>query len=255
MFVRLSERTSYMAATAPAKVATTAAAQLTGTSIGKKILVAVTGFVSFGYIVGHLAGNLQIFIGPDQINAYAEALHSLGPGLWVIRIVLLVFFVTHIWLGIQLKAENWIAKPQTNQKQKRDKSTIASRTMIYTGLLILAFFVYHILQFTARVTDSRFEHLAEDAMGRYDVYSMMVLGFQNPWVSFFYIVAILFLAFHLSHGISSMFQSMGWNAPRFQKPLDIIAVTVAVVIFIGFVSIPISILAGWVTLPEGVAIP
>jgi succinate dehydrogenase / fumarate reductase cytochrome b subunit len=240
-----------MAATASPNIATSIAGQLTGTSIGKKILVAVSGFVSFGYIAGHMAGNLQIFLGQNQLNTYAETLHSLGAGLWVVRLALAAFFITHIWLGIQLRAENWMAKPQTNKRQAHKKSTIASRTMIYTGLLILTFFIYHVLHFTARTTDARFENLI-DPLGRYDVYSMVILGFQNPVISIFYVMAILFLTYHLSHGISSMLQSMGWNNPRSQKLMDRLSIIIAVVIFLGYVAVPISVLAGWVSLPPGV---
>jgi succinate dehydrogenase / fumarate reductase cytochrome b subunit len=227
------------------------ATQVTGTSIGKKVLMAITGFVSFGYVVGHMVGNLQIFAGQNAINQYAEFLHSLGNFLWIIRAVLLAFFVTHIWLGIQLKVENWSSRPQNYKYQKSVQTSLASRTMIYTGLTVLAFFVYHILHFTARVTDPRYQNLV-DSDGRYDVYSMMIMGFQSPVLSGVYIVALALVAYHLSHGVSSMFQSLGLNNPHTQKVLDRAAVAVAIIIFIGFTSIPVAVLAGWVTLPEGV---
>ncbi len=152
---------------------------LISSSIGKKFLVAVTGFISFGYIIGHMLGNLQIFAGQNQINMYAEALHSLGPLLWVIRAVLLAAFIIHIWLGLQLKLENMAARPVNYTKQDPQKSKLSGRTMWLTGLMVLAFFVYHVLHFTARTTDARFATLALDAEGRYDVYSMVILGFQQ----------------------------------------------------------------------------
>jgi succinate dehydrogenase / fumarate reductase, cytochrome b subunit len=219
-------------------------------SIGKKIVVAVTGFISFGYIVGHMLGNLQIFAGPDRINNYAEFLHSLGPVLWLIRIVLICFFGLHIWLGLQLKLENMAARPVSYTRKKEQKSTFAARTMWLTGLMVLTFFVYHILQFTARVTDPRFAHLTDSA-GRYDVYSMVILGFQNPWIAGFYMVAVGLLAYHLSHGIASMFQSIGWNSDQYDGKLRILGTLVAIIIFLGYVSIPISILLGYVKLPGG----
>jgi succinate dehydrogenase / fumarate reductase cytochrome b subunit len=219
-------------------------------SIGKKILMAVTGFVSFGYIVGHMAGNLQIFAGPEKINNYAEFLHSLGPILWVIRLILLAFFVLHIWLGIQLKLENMAARPVSYAKKVSQKSTLSARTMWLTGLMVFAFFVYHILQFTARVTDPRFLNLT-DAAGRYDVYSMVILGFKNPAVSIFYIIAVGLLCYHLSHGIASMFQSIGWNDERYDKKLKALGTIVAILLFLGYISIPIAVLADYIKLPGG----
>ena len=123
--------------------------------------------------------------------------------------------------------------------------------MIYTGLAVFAFFVYHILHFTARVTDPRYLQLV-DTEGRFDAYSMIILGFQNYWISGVYIVAMALVAYHLSHGISSMFQSMGWNGPACKKNLERIATILAVIIFIGFTSIPVAVLGGYLALPEGV---
>ncbi|UCC45094.1 MAG: succinate dehydrogenase cytochrome b subunit [Candidatus Zixiibacteriota bacterium] len=225
-------------------------AQVTSTSIGKKLLMAVTGFVSFGYVVGHMAGNLQIFIGQNQINAYAEALHSMGALLWVVRLCLLVFFVTHIWLGIQLKLENRSSRPESYRFKDTVQATLSSRTMIWTGLAVFTFFVYHILHYTARVTNPQYLELV-DAQGRFDAYSMIIMGFQNPLISIVYIIAMTLVAFHLSHGIESMFQSMGWNSPRYHGKLKALAILVSVVIFLGFISIPVAVMAGCITLPGG----
>ncbi len=223
---------------------------LVSSSIGKKIVVAITGFVAFGYIVGHMAGNLQIFAGQDKINNYAEFLHSLGPILWVIRIVLLCFFGLHIWLGLQLKLENMAARPVSYARKVEQKTTLAARYMWLTGTMVFAFFVYHILQFTARVTDARFAHLT-DSQGRYDVYSMVILGFQSPAIAITYIVAVGLLCYHLSHGIASMFQSLGLNDERYDAKLKLLGNLVAILIFLGYISIPISILLGYVKLPGG----
>jgi len=197
-----------------------------------------------------MLGNLQIFLGRDQINLYAEFLHSLGALLWVIRIVLLTFFAVHIWLGIQLKLENWRSRPVGYRVKDTVEATLASRTMIYTGLLILCFFVYHILHFTSRVTNPQFKELVDPA-GRFDAYSMIVLSFQNYWIAGVYIVAMILVAYHLSHSISSMFQTMGLNNLRSKKLLDTIAVIISVIIFVGFVSIPVSVMTGFITLPGG----
>ncbi|MEW6050553.1 MAG: succinate dehydrogenase cytochrome b subunit [Candidatus Zixiibacteriota bacterium] len=217
-------------------------------SVGKKILMAVTGFVSFGYVVGHMAGNLQIFVGQDRLNAYAEALHSLGAMLWLIRLFLLACIVIHIWMGIQLKLENWSARPVGYRKRDTVQASLASRTMIWTGLLIGTFVVYHLLHFTVRTTDPRFADLV-DSLGRYDVYSMVILGFRNLYISGFYIVAVGLLCYHLSHGIASMFQTIGWCNERVKTPLERISMAVSTLIFLGYISVPIAVLAGVVKLP------
>lgn len=225
-------------------------AHLTRSSIGKKILTAVTGLIAFAYVVGHMLGNLQIFIGQDQLNTYAEALHSLGALLWVIRAFLLASFVIHIWLGIQLKLENWSARPIAYKNETTQQASLASRTMIWTGLIVLAFVIYHLLHFTVRSTDARFAELT-DSLGRMDVYSMVILGFSNVWISIFYLIAVGLLSYHLSHGVASVFQSLGLNNPRWQKRLDVIAWIAAVVLFLGYASVPVSVMLNWVTLPGG----
>ncbi len=221
---------------------------LIGTSVGKKILMALTGFVAFGYVAGHMLGNLQIFLGQDRLNAYAEALHSLGPLLWVIRIFLLAAFAAHIWLGTVLKLENMAARPVSYAKPITVQATFASRTMIITGLTILAFFVYHILHFTARVTNPDFANLT-DGHGRYDVYSMVIMGFRNGYISTFYLIAVGFLCYHLSHGIASMFQSIGLNGQRCETPLKRLGTAISIIFFVGYASVPTAILLGLVKLP------
>ncbi len=212
-------------------------------------MMAISGLVAFGYIIGHMLGNLQIFLGQDRLNAYAEALHSLGGGLWVIRIVLLFFFILHIWLGIKLKAENLKAKPVHYKFNETVKASLSSRTMIWTGLTVLAFFIYHVLHFTARTTDPRFLKLPLDMEGRYDVYSMVVLGFQNYAIAIFYIIAVGLLCYHLSHGIYSMFQSLGLTTSSCNKPLHRAARLIAVIVFLGFSAVPAAVLSGAVKLP------
>lgn len=217
-------------------------------SVGKKILMAVTGFISFGYIVGHMAGNLQIFVGQDRLNAYAEALHSLGAMLWLIRGFLLLCFGTHIWMGLQLKLENMAARPIGYAKRDTVQATLSSRTMVWTGSIIGAFVVYHLLHFTVRNTDPRFVDLV-DQLGRYDVYSMVILGFRNPLISIFYILAVGLLCFHLSHGFASMFQSIGWCNDNYKKTLERLSVAISTLIFLGYISVPISVLLHIVKLP------
>ena len=215
-------------------------------SIGKKIIVAITGVILIGFIVGHLLGNLQIFLGPDWVNSYAEKLRALGPFLWVIRIVLLVTVLLHIYYTIRLAIENRRARPVRYKKKEHVKATFASRSMAISGLVVLAFIIYHIAHFTVRVTDPRFLLLKADPLNRYDVYSMMVYGFQNPIVSAFYILAMFLLALHLSHGSSSFFQSLGLNDEKMTPRLARSGRIFAWLIFIGYTSIPVAVLLGLV---------
>jgi succinate dehydrogenase / fumarate reductase cytochrome b subunit len=224
---------------------------ITKASVGKKVLMAVTGVMAFGFVVGHMVGNLQVFIGQDQINDYAVKLQSLGALLWVIRAVLLTVFVIHIWMGIKLKLENWAARPVGYQNARSVQTSLASKTMIWTGLTILAFVIYHLLHFTVQAINPEYKDL-HDAMGRHDVYSMIIMGFSYWGVSAFYLVAVGLLSYHLSHGVASMFQSLGLNNPKWQKRLDGIAWFFTIFLFVGYASIPISVLAGLLTLPEGV---
>ncbi len=222
----------------------------TSASIGKKVLMAFSGIVSFGFVLGHMLGNLQIFLGQEQINAYAHSLHALGAGIWVIRIVLLFFFVLHIFLGVKLKAENLRAKPVGYKFNETVKASLSSRTMIWTGVTILAFFIFHILHYTARITDPRFLQLSLDLAGRFDVYSMVILGFESPLISGFYILAVGLLCFHLSHGLYSMFQSLGLTTKSTSKMLHKFAHLVALVLFLGFAAVPVAVLANQLPLPN-----
>lgn len=224
-------------------------AHMIKSSPGKKILMAVTGLIAFGYVVGHMLGNLQIFLSQNQINAYAAGLHSLGPLLWVIRLFLVGSFGIHIWFGIQLKLENWAARPITYRNESTVQATFASRTMIWTGLILLAFVVYHILHYTARTTNPEFLQLT-DAMGRFDVHSMVIMGFSNYLVSAFYLIAVALVSYHLTHGIASMFQSLGLNNPRWQVRLNRIAWVVTIVLFLGYAAVPAAVMLKLLT-PAG----
>ncbi|MBN1213290.1 MAG: succinate dehydrogenase cytochrome b subunit [candidate division Zixibacteria bacterium] len=213
-------------------------------SLGKKVLMAVTGLVAFAYILGHMLGNLQIFIGRERLNDYAEFLHSLGWFLWVIRVCLFAFFAVHVWKGIQLKLENWASRPTRYVKNNTVQASLSSRTMIWTGLAVLSFIVYHILHFTVRVTNPQYQSMV-DGLGRPDVYSMVIAGYQNSLIAVVYIIAVGLVCYHLTHGIASMFQSVGLNNPRLQPLLDKIGWTLAVIIFLGFISIPLAVMFGY----------
>jgi len=212
-------------------------------SIGKKIVVGLTALVLIVYVLGHLIGNLQIYIGQNQINAYAKFLHDLGPILWVVRVVLLAAFVTHIVATIQLAHENRLAKPQKYAVPGYQRSTLASRTMIISGLIVLCFVIYHLLQFTLHVTDPEFRHL-RDSLGRPDVYRMLILGFRHPLVSLFYVLALFLLASHLSHGFESVTQTLGIDNRKISRFIATGGQALTWLIFAGYVSIPATILLG-----------
>ena len=212
------------------------------------MIVAVTGVILILFVIGHLLGNLQIFLGPAWINGYAEHLRDLGPFLWVIRASLLVVVLLHIYYTIRLAVENRRARPERYRRKDTVKATLASRSMVLSGLVLLAFIVFHLLQFSFRTTDPRFAILPKDPLGRYDVYSMMVLGFSNPLVSGFYILAMFLLALHLSHGSSSFFQSLGLNNQKLTPRLARAGRIFAWLLFAGYSSIPAAVLFGWVKL-------
>jgi len=212
-------------------------------SIGKKIVVATTGVILVLYVLGHLLGNLQIYLGPNRINAYAKFLHDLGPILWAIRVFLLAAFVTHIIATIQLAHQNRLAKPQKYAVAGYQRSSIASRTMIISGLIVLCFVIYHLLQFTLLWTDPEFRKL-HDSLGRHDVYRMLVLGFRHPLVSLFYVLGLFLLANHLSHGFASIIQTIGINNRKVAGFVDNGGQILAWLVFAGYVSIPATILLG-----------
>jgi len=205
-------------------------AHLLEISIGQKVLMAVSGFIAFGFVCGHMLGNLQVFISQNQMNTYAEKLQSLGPLLWAIRLFLLATLIIHVWFGIKLKLEAWSARPTGYQKSNTVKATLASRTMIWTGLIILLFVIYHLLHYTFRVTNPELANLT-DPLGRPDVYTMVIIGFSNPIVSTFYVVAVGLLSYHLSHGVASMFQSLGLNSDKWQVRLHRLAWVATVILF------------------------
>ena len=206
------------------------------------MIVAVTGVVLIAFVVGHLLGNLQIFLGPDWVNSYAEHLRELGPLLWVIRGFLLVNALLHIFYTIRLTLENRRARPVSYKRKDHVKATFASRSMALSGLVLLAFILYHLAHFTVRVTDPRFLLLKADPLNRFDVFSMMVYGFQNYFVSGFYVLGMFLLALHLSHGTSSFFQSLGLNDKKLTPKLATAGRVFAWLLFIGYTSIPVAVL-------------
>jgi succinate dehydrogenase / fumarate reductase, cytochrome b subunit len=218
-------------------------------SLGKKYIMAVTGCGLFLFVVGHMLGNLQIFLGPEPINRYGAFLQNLGELLWVARISLLVLVVLHVISAVRLTAENRAARGQAYASYKPVGSSYASRTMMMSGLIIAAFIIYHLLHFTVQTREINLTgkdfHALIDAKGRHDVFAMMVTGFSHPVVAIFYIVAMALLTLHLSHGVSSMFQSLGWKKGYYKRLLDNGARFIAIALFVGYVSIPIAVMLGY----------
>lgn len=224
--------------------------QMLQSSIGRKLVMAATGMCLVGFIIVHLLGNSSIFLGANGINAYAEHLHALGPIVWIFRAVLLGLFGLHIFFGIQLTLENRAARPIDYSQKKNIRTSFGAETMIYTGLAILAFAVYHLFHFTMHLTNPEISvsALPLDALGRNDVFSMMILSFQKFFISAIYVGAMVTLLLHLSHGVQSLFQTFGVLNGSTLPIMEKIARAAAIVIFVGFISIPVSILLGLINI-------
>lgn len=213
-----------------------------GSSIGKKVVMAATGLVLFGFVVGHMIGNLQVFLGPKALNEYSEFLrHFLhGQGLWIARVGLLVGVALHIWAATSLTLSNWSARPVGYRQWQARESTYASRTMVWSGPILAAFVIYHLAHLTTGTAHPRF------VVG--DVYRNVVVGFQNPFVSAFYILAMLALGLHMYHGIWSMLQSLGLSHERWNPWRRVLSAVVTGLVVVGNISIPVAILTGVVHL-------
>jgi len=207
-----------------------------------KLVAAITGLFLVLFVLAHMLGNLQVFLGPEALNAYAGHIQGLGGGLWVVRLILLAIFAVHIYAVVTLQLRNWSARPVGYAKQEPLESTFSSRTMIWTGLLVLAFIVYHLLHYTVKST--HLAHHAFDAAGHPDVYTMVTLAFSQASVAITYIVAMILLGFHLRHGIPSLFQTLGWNATRYRRFTAGLGLTVALLIVAGNILMPLLILLG-----------
>ena len=214
--------------------------QLFTSSIGRKILMAITGLFLALFAVVHLIGNTTIFGWlSGGINAYAHHLHAFPPMVWAFRAVMLAIVAVHIWFGIQLTVENRGGRPQQYAVKSTQKATFASENMIWTGVLLLAFIVYHLLHFTAKVVPGM--ELVMGPEGTVDVFVMVVAAFKNIFISLIYAGAMVTLFLHLSHGIQSIFQTVGLTN---EKTMPVIVKTgtfVALVLFLGYVAVPLTI--------------
>ncbi len=212
-------------------------------SVGRKILMAVTGFMLVCFISVHLLGNLSVFFGVDAINIYAEKLHSLGPVVWIFRMAILLLFAVHITFGIQLTVENSSASPEAYAIKKRLKTTFAAESMIYTGLIILVFLLYHLLHFTVHVVHTDAVSAVQTLVnGRPDVFTMIGKSFNSAFISIVYVIAMCALFLHLSHGLQSFIQTFGLNNGKTQDTVTAIGKLAAIFYGLAYIAIPLAFL-------------
>jgi succinate dehydrogenase / fumarate reductase cytochrome b subunit len=215
-------------------------------SLGKKYIMAGTGAAMFLFVIGHLVGNLQIFLPPEHINTYGHFLQSNLEIIWPARIAMLTCIVLHIWSATRLTRENRAARPASYAAWEPTAASYASRTMLMSGLIVLVFIIYHLLHYTVLVqsinlTGKDFSTLT-DSEGHHDIYRMIVIGFSQPIVAIFYIFGVGLLCLHLSHGVSAMWQSLGWKKKSYAPLLDGLAKWGSLAIFLGYSSIPVAVL-------------
>jgi succinate dehydrogenase / fumarate reductase cytochrome b subunit len=216
--------------------------RLLSDSIGRKVVMAITGLLMVLFVVGHLLGNLSIFAGADGINAYAAKLHSLPVVVWATRIVMGLAVAFHLVISILITLENRAASPTRYAVDRKLRASFAGRNMIWTGLILGAFVVYHLLHFTVRSLPGTV--LRPDGLGRFDVFSMVSDAFQRGAIAIVYVVAMLGLFFHLSHGIQSTFQSLGLNNPKTMPGFVTGGKLLSVIFLVGYGSIPVLFLVG-----------
>ena len=225
---------------------------LWGTMVGKKVVMAVTGVVLVGFVIAHMLGNIKIFLGDKVFNAYADFLREMGEPLfpssallWVARLILLASVGLHIWAAVELTLLNYSARKLGYETKKSRAATIASLTMRWSGVLVAVFVVYHLMHLTVGwVGFNRGDFLPFETY--HDVYHNVVKGFSVWYVTVFYVLAMAALCLHLDHGVWSMFQSLGLNDARSSNVLRMMSRGVAILVFAGFVSVPVAVLAGWV---------
>lgn len=223
-----------------------------GTTLGKKAVMAVTGILFWGFVLAHMIGNLKVFTGADGFNHYADWLRELGyPGLphsgalWIVRIVLVLALAFHVHATWTLTLLNRRARRHDYARRRVQEASFASRTMRWSGVALLIFIVYHILHFTTGQAHHDFQAPVETAEGvRHLAYQNLTSAFEIGWVALIYVVAMTLLGMHLYHGLWSLFQSLGWNHPRFNHWRRAFAVTFALVISLGFILVPVAVYFG-----------
>ena len=209
---------------------------LYSTSVGKKVVMAATGVMFFGFLVIHMLGNLQIFLGAEKLDAYAAFLHS-NPGLvWAMRLLLIGAVGLHVLAATQLTLQSWRARPRKYVRQRFQETDYAARTMRWSGPLLGLFILYHLLHFTVGTVHPTF------VAG--EVYANVVAGFSSPAIAGVYIVAMVLLGLHMYHGLWSLFQTLGANHPRYNHLRRGFAVVATLVVACGNISMPVAVLVG-----------
>ncbi len=214
-------------------------ARLWGSTVGKKIVMALTGAIGVGYLVAHVLGNLLVFQGAEKINAYAALLKSNGGLLWTARSILTAAVILHIVAAYQLARISQKSRPVGYKRWRAVGSDFASRTMRWTGPIVGLFIIYHLLHLTTGTV-----HPAFNAR---NVYHNLISGFQVWYVSAIYIVSMLALSLHLYHGTWSMFESLGINNAKYNRLIRVLATVLTVIVVVGFISIPVAVLLGFVS--------
>ena len=220
------------------------AQQFFASTLGKKIVMAVSGLALFGFVVAHMVGNLQVYAGAEMLDVYAEKLRSMPPLLWGARLTLLASVIAHIWAATSLTRMNSAARPVGYRQHQYHESTYASRTMRWSGVILAAFVLYHLAHFTWGVRAVH-PHFQPGAVGH-----NFVTGFQDWRVSAFYIVAMALLGLHMYHGIWSLLQTLGLSHPRYNHLRHAFATFITVIVVGGNISFPIAVLAGVIQEPR-----
>jgi succinate dehydrogenase / fumarate reductase, cytochrome b subunit len=214
--------------------------------IGKKIVMAITGLIGVGFVIGHMVGNLQVFESAEKINAYGKFLHhTVGLELWAVRAGLLAAVLLHIWAAWSLTRQANAARPEGYQRRSPQVSTLASRTMRWGGVLLLVFIVLHILHFTVRSFPGYQGTVTIDGVQTVDVYTNLITAFSSPLWVLFYVVAMGALALHLYHGVWSSVRTLGAAKPSTHPLRRTVALVLAALIAIGFVAVPIGVYLGF----------
>lgn len=222
---------------------------LYSTTVGKKVVMAVTGILLVGFVLGHMAGNLKLYLAPHDgdyaldhyghgLRVFGDPFLAEGQFLWLFRLVLLAAVALHIWSAISLKLAANAARPQRYAKTAYQESTLASRTMIWGGILLVVFIVFHILHFTTGHVTPGMEFVHGE------VHANVTNGLSVPWVAAFYVIAMIALGMHLYHGVWSMLQTLGVNHPRYNHWRRNLALAVALIVTIANISFPVAIVTG-----------
>lgn len=220
--------------------------RLYSSTVGKKVVMALTGGILVLFVLAHMAGNLKAFQGAEAFNSYADAIREAGSpffphegALWTMRVVLLAAVGLHVWAAYQLYRQSKEARSVGYRKRESLSFSYASRTMRWGGVILLAFVIYHVLHFTTGHAHTSFVEG--------DAYANLVAAFRNPLVSLAYIVAMGALGLHLYHGIWSTFQTLGLNHPKYNPYRRPLAAVLSILLFVGFIAVPVAVMAGWIS--------